>query len=262
MSKIKGENVIIKENVFLGKNVILEDDVYIDSGAIIRDNVHVGKGSYIGSQCILGEHLGDFFEDREEKEHPLLIGERSVVRSGTIIYGNTTIGKCFQTGHRATIREGCIIGDHVRIGTLTDIQHSCKIGNYVSMHSNVFLGEETVIDDFVWIFPNVTITNDPLPPSNVILGVHVQEYAVLAAKALILPGVSVGKNSLIGAGAVVTKDVADERIMIGNPAKDYGCIRNLKNKTNGESAYPWPRYFDRGMPWKDIGYEKWMEENT
>ena len=257
---IKGNGIVVKENVSIGKAVILEDDVYIDSGAIIRDHVHIKRGTYIGSQCILGEYTGDFFSDRKARSHPLVIGEESVIRSGTIIYGDSTIGSNFQTGHRATIREKNQIGHHVRIGTLSDIQHSCQIGNYVNLHSNVFLGEETEIEDYVWLFPGVTVTNDPTPPSNTIQGVKIQSYASIAARALLLPGVTIGSHSLVGAGAVVTKNVPEKAVVVGNPAKKVADIDEIKSRDTKNSTYPWPLHFSRGMPWETVGFEEWLKE--
>lgn len=249
----------IKEGVIIGDNVIIEDDVYIDYGTIIRDNVHIKKGTFVGARCILGEYLVDFFEDYKNKSHQLVIGENSVVRSETIIYGDTTIGDHFQTGHRVTIREGSHIGNHVRVGTLSDIQGYCEIGDYVNMHSNVHIGQKSVIKNYVWIFPYVILTNDPTPPSNVMKGVTVNEFAVIATSTTVLPGVVIGKDVLIGAGAVVTKDAAEGKVYVGNPAKEICEIEKIKDKETGEAVYPWRYSFDRGMPWANIGYDKWFE---
>ena len=249
----RGKNVTICEHAVVGEQVVLEDDVYVDAGAIIKDYVHIKKGSYIGNGCIIGEYLGDFFRDfKNDNPHPLVIGEKSVIRSGTILYGGSTIGDCFQTGHQAVVRENCTLGHHVRVGTMTDIQHSCRIGNYVRMHRQVFLGEETVREDFVWLFPGVTITNDPTPPSNVLKPVTVKQYAVVSARAVLLPGITIGENSLVGAGCIVTKDVPEEKLVLGTPGKVVADVRDIINKETGEAAYPWKEHFDRGMPWKGI----------
>lgn len=259
---IKGKNVIVKNNVILGKNVILEDNVYVDSNTIIRDYVHVRKNTYIGSNCILGEYTGDFFEDHIQRENWLNIGESAIIRSGTIIYSGCNIGDYFQTGHRVTIRENTDIGNYTRVGTLTDIQFECRIGNYVSLHSNVFLGEKTEIDDFVWLFPGVTVTNDPTPPSMTLKPVKVNKYASIAAKSIILPGVIIGESALVGAGSIVTKDVKENTVVLGNPAKEKGSIFEIKDKESNQPCYPWQEHFDRGMPWKEIGYKRWKEENS
>ncbi|MBZ9634151.1 N-acetyltransferase [Clostridium sp. FP1] len=255
---IISDSATIKDNVIIGDNVIIEDNCYIDYGVILRDNIHIKKGSYIGARCILGEYLMDFYSDRINKVHPLVIGENALIRSETIVYGDTTIGNNFQTGHRVTIRERLLIGDNVRIGTLSDIQEDCSIGNYVSLHSNVFVGEKSVIKDYVWIFPHVILTNDPTPPSQTLLGVTVESYAVIAAGSIILPGINIGEDSLVGAGSVVGKNVEKETLVVGNSVKRTFPIQDVKNKQTGEQTYPWKYTFSRGMPWDKLGYEQWL----
>lgn len=245
--------------MIIGENVILEDDVYLDFGVIIRDNVHIKRGTFIGARSIIGEYVADFFKDPVNVIHPLVIGENSLIRSEAIIYGGSTIGDYFQTGHRVIIRENSVIGDHVRVGTLTDIQGDCEIGNYVSIHSKVFIGEKTIIKDFVWIFPHVILTNDPTPPSKTLLGIILEEFSVVSAGAIILPGVTIKKDGLVAAGAVVSKDVGEKKIVLGNPAKEVGDITRIKNRENGEQVYPWRYWFSRGMPWEEIGYENWVK---
>ena len=252
-----GKNITIKANAQIGENVILEDGVYIDYNAVIRNNVHIKKNTYIGCNCIIGEYTRDFFEKGMSSNHLTIIGENSIIRSGTIIYADCTIDSCFQTGHRATIRENTVIGQNVRIGTSTDVQFECTIQNNVSVHSNVFIGEKTRIEDYVWIFPGVTITNEPMPPSKILRPVTIKSFASIAARAVLLPGIVVGQNALVGAGAVVTSDVNDEEVVVGNPAKKIKKVSEIKDKVTGERHYPWPLYFDRGMPWEDMGYLEW-----
>lgn len=258
MNKI-AQTAKLCEGVVLGDNIVIEDDVYLDYGVIVRDNVWVKKGSRIGARCILGEYLADFYEDCENKTHPLVIGENALIRSETIIYGDTIIGHDFQTGHRVTVREKTEIGHHVRVGTLSDIQGHCKVGNYVNMHSNVHVGHESKIGDYVWIFPYVVLTNDPTPPSEQLAGVTLEPFCVICTGSLLLPGVRVGEDALVGAGSVVTRDVEPQMIAVGNPAKAMGPITKIHNKFTQEQVYPWRYTFDRGMPWKDIGYQAWQE---
>lgn len=260
MNCIKGNNVTIKEGVLIGENVILEDDVYIDSYTIIRDNVTIKKGTYVGSQCILGEYLADFFVNKANNVHPLIIGEDSVIRSGTVIYGDTTIGNHFQTGHKVTIRENTKIGDYVSAGTLSDIQGDCEIGNYVRMHSNVHIGMKARIEDYVWVFPYCCLTNDPTPPSTVLQGVWLKSFAVVATGSIILPGITVEGDTLIAAGSIVTKDVTEGGVFAGNPAKRIADITAIKNKVTGENVYPWRYTFKRGMPWQESDYDTWYQQ--
>lgn len=266
---IIGNNVCIQDNVSVGAGTKIQDgaiisagskigeNVYIDFSVIIRENVKLGDNAFVGARCILGEYLVDFIDARDTQKHKTIIGDNAVIRSETIIYGDNVIGDNFQTGHRVTIREKAVIGRNVRIGTLSDIQGDCQIGNYVNMHSNVHIGMKSVIKDYVWIFPYVVLTNDPNPPSTQLLGVTVEEFAIIATGAVILPGKVIGKDSLVGAGAIVNKDVAEGKVVVGNPIKEIGDTANVKNKTTGEAVYPWRYHFDRGMPWKDMGYDEW-----
>ena len=121
------------------------------------------------------------------------------------------------------------------------------------------MGEKSVIKDYVWIFPHVILTNDPTPPSKTLLGVTVEDYAAIAAGSIILPGVNIGQDSLVGAGSVVSKNVEKETLTVGNPAKKISPIQDIKNKQTGEQVYPWRYTFSRGMPWDKMGYEKWLK---
>lgn len=254
-----GNNVTIKEGTIIGENVIIEDNVYLDYGCIIRDNVTIKKNSTIGARSILGEYLMDFYDAHTNKNHPLVIGENALIRSETIIYGDTQIGDNFQCGHRVTIREKSHIGNNVRIGTLSDLQGDCKIGNYVNMHSNVHIGQKSVIKDYVWIFPYVVLTNDPTPPSDKLLGVTIESFAIISTGSIVLPGIHIDEDTLIGAGCIVTKDVKKGKVVVGNPGKEICDITKIKNNFTGEQVYPWRYSFDRGMPWKKETVDNWMK---
>lgn len=267
-SAIIGEHVVIGNNVTIGHNCIVEDNVtigdntYIDSNTIIRSYVSIGKHSFIGSNCILGEYWMDFCIDQKMHIHPLGIGDNALIRSGSIIYAGSNIGKNFQTGHRVTIREKSKIGDYVSIGTLSDIQGNCTIGNYVRLHSNVHIGQLSVIDDFVWIFPYVVLTNDPTPPSEKFVGVHVRSFAIIATGALILPGKEISQDSLIAAGAIVTKDVPMYAVVAGNPGKVISDVHKVRNKLTGEAVYPWRDHFKKYMPWEETDFSTWYRSLT
>ena len=103
------------------------------------------------------------------------------------------------------------------------------------------------MESFIWLFPYVVFTNDPTPPSVELSGSYVCSFAVIASVAVILTGKRVGQDSLIGAGSVVTRDVAPYTLVSGNPAKKISDIRQM-NKIAGKAVYPWRDSFDKGMP--------------
>ncbi len=257
-----GKNVVIRDNVIVEDDVIIGDNCYLDYACILRKGVILGEGSYVGPYCILGEFQMDFHNNRSEQPtHTLTIGKNALIRSHTVIYGGSTFGDNMQTGHSVTVREKTIAGANLRLGTLTDIQGDCELGNYVNMHSNVHIGKHTKIGDNVWIFPYTVFTNDPIPPSEIQQGCVVNDYSVVATGTIVLPGLTLGKNSFVSAGAVVTKDIPDKMFAVGCPAKIKGEASQIKNPETGEPAYPWPPRFDRYMPWNGIGFDAWEKEN-
>ena len=116
---------------------------------------------------------------------------------------------------------------------------------------------KSVIKNYVWLFPYVVLTNDPTPPSNNLVGVTVEEFSVISTGAIILPGKTIGAEALVGAGAVVTRNVEPRSIALGNPARNFGNVERIKNPITDKRVYPWKYTFDRGMPWEGEGYEKW-----
>lgn len=257
----KGKHVTIMDNCIIGDNVVLGDNVYIDHNCIIRDNVTIGSNTTIGANCIIGEYLLDWFENHNSFFHPLSIGEFSIIRSGSIIYGDSCFGSHFQCGHQVTIREKTRIGSHCSIGTLSDIQGDCELGDYVRCHSNVHIGMKSKIGNYVWIYPYTVLTNDPTPPSTTLSGVIIDDFAVIATGSILMPGVHIHSDSLVAAGAVVTKNVLSGQVVGGTPAKVISSIDKIRNHETGESVYPWRYSFDRNMPWENIGYDQWNRKD-
>lgn len=238
---------IISPKAQIGDNVTIGDFVKI------HDNVILGDNCIIEDYCELGVENGLC------SGAPLIIGANAHIRSKTILYADTLIGDHFVTGHHATIREKCQIGRNVQIGTLGDVQNECIIGDYVKMQSNAYIAHKSQIGNYVWIFPHVVLTNDPHPPSNTLQGCIIDDFAAIGAMSVLLPGIKIGKDSLVAAHSTVTKDVDDERIVIGSPAKDAGHVSRIKLTDNPEKpAYPWRKHFHRGYAAEDV--EKWMNE--
>jgi acetyltransferase-like isoleucine patch superfamily enzyme len=114
------------------------------------------------------------------------------------------------------------------------------------------LSERNIIEDYVWIFPFVVLTNVKHPPVSEFLVTRIKEHSLIFASAIILPGVTIGENAIIGAGALVTKDVPKERLVVGNPGKDIKSVRDIKDE-NGKFVYPWKDNLNeyRGYPWQN-----------
>jgi acyl-[acyl carrier protein]--UDP-N-acetylglucosamine O-acyltransferase len=221
----------------------IASNVEIGPYTIIHANVHIGAGTVIGSHCELGvaTRLGD--------GSPLVIEDGATIRSHSVFYESSAFGAGLVTGHRVTVRELTKAGKNLQIGTLGDIQGHCEIGNYVRFHSNVHVCHTAVIEDFVWIFPYVVLTNDPSPPSETTVGPTLRRFSAIATMSVILPGVTIGEGALVGAASCVSRDVEAHRIVVGNPARDKGPTSDIKLRDgSGLAAYPWNKRFRRGYP--------------
>ena len=246
----------IHPTAIVSNKALLGASVTIGAHCIVYDHVEIGDEAIIGPHSILGEPVAAYYHGKLENA-VLKIGKGTLLRSGAIVYAGSRIGDAVEFGHRVTIRERTEIGDHSRVGTLSDIQGYCTIGPYSRLHSNVHIGQKSEIGNFVWIFPYVVLTNDPQPPSSILQGVVVEDFAVIATQAVIMAGVRIGHDSLVGAAALVNKDVEAESVVVGVPAKKLASVRDIKSVATGESVYPWREHFERGMPWEGMGYEIW-----
>ena len=199
----------------------------IAATAIIHPNVVLSEDVVVEDFCIIGLPF------KGMKNIQTIIGSGSIIRAGTYIYAGNQIGKNFQTGNKANIRELNQIGDDVSIGTHSVIEHNIAIGNNVRIHSQVFVPEYSTLENDCWIGPNVVLTNARYPKhlsvKDELKGPLIGNNAKIGANATILPGVIIGKNSLIGAGCVVTKHVAPDTIVVGKPAKPLRKIDYINN---------------------------------
>ncbi|HZF00395.1 MAG TPA: acyltransferase [Methylomirabilota bacterium] len=141
--------------------------------------------------------------------------------------------------HNFTNLYGCEIGDDVKIGTFVEIQKGAKIGNRCKISSHTFICEGVVLEDEVFVGHHVVFTNDRYPrATNENGGLQtesdwhcvptlVRRGASIGSGAVLICGITVGKNAMIGAGSIVTKNVPPDTIVAGNPARIVKSL--LKN---------------------------------
>lgn len=238
---------VVSPEAKIGENVSVGPFTIVHANVVIGDNTKIDSHCEIGYPSALADGM------------PLVIGANSLIRSHSILYEGSTFGERLTTGHRVTIREKTIAGINFQVGTLGDIQGSCKIGDYVRFHSNVHIGQKSTVGNYVWIFPYVVLTNDPHPPSDVSMGATVEDFAAVATMSVVLPGVTVGKGALVAAHSSVARDVAPDTVVGGAPAKYLCDTSKIKLKTDPDtSAYPWRKHFHRGYP--EAVVAEWLKE--
>lgn len=206
---------------------------------ILYKNVVLGRNSVIQSGAIIGIPP----HGKKDGELKTVIGDNANIRSGTVIYAGVLIGDDFQTGHNVVIREDNIIGNNFNVWSNTVISPRNTIGNNVKIHCNCFV-EHSILEEGVFLGPHVVITDDlhPVCPKwkDCVGGAIIGKNASIGGNVTILPGMKIGDNSLIGAGSVVTKNVCNESVAVGNPARTIKKISELKCvKNHFKEVYEW-----------------------
>jgi len=186
---------IVSKLAKIGKNVSIGPFCIIENAVVIEDDVIIGPYTHIMANSIIGPHChleGCYIEG-------------AVINAGSRIYRNAHIMMHTVIGDNCLIGGGCFIAD------------GAKIGNRVRMMLNAGIGRNAIIEDDVYIGPNVVFTNSS--PGEELMPIRIGEGAFVGSNVVTTPGVSIGAHSIVGTGSVVTKDVPPSSVVVGNPAR-------------------------------------------
>ena len=189
---------------------------------------------------------------------PLCIGDYAIIRSGTVIYANTTIGQRFQCGHHVVIRAEVTIGDRCVVHHQCTLEGRIRIGDGVKIMAHVYLPSATVIGSMVFIGPGTTFLNDKYPLRHKSLNVKgpiIKDHVTIGGGVTIVGGVTVGENSFVGGGSVLVKDIPPDALAYGVPARCYPLPNHLKKGNLPEIMLP------QTDLWGAQEDESWRQEN-
>lgn len=224
-SKI-GDNVKIGTSQIY-ENVIIEDGVIVHDYVVIYPNTVLKAGVEIFEHCVVGrppKAPGCTSRALNAQYTSAVIGENTILSPGCVVYAGTKIGHNSLLGDNCSIREDCRVGDYCIISRNVSINYNTVIGNYTKIMDNSHITGNAVIEDNVFISVLVATTNDNTMgrekyDEDHVGGPHIKKNTTIGAAANILPNVVIGENCIVGAGAVVTKDVPDNKLVMGMPAR-------------------------------------------
>jgi acetyltransferase-like isoleucine patch superfamily enzyme len=221
-------------------------DVALGPGAVVHTGVTVGPGCAVGAGAVL--HPGTVVGARCVIEDHAVLGKRPRLRPGSsargdagggagglrladdvticvgaVVYGGASIGAGTIVGDQAHVRERTTVGERVVIGRGSTVDFDCVVGARVSIQTLVYLTARSVVEDDVFVGPGVTTTNDDTmgrhPPGSGLTGPVLRRACRIGGGAVLTPGVEIGEEAFVAAGAVVTRDVEPRAVVMGVPAR-------------------------------------------
>lgn len=215
-----GSNVVIKNGVVFGDNVEIGNNVVVYEGSNFGSNIKILDNVVIGKQPVAPfvEH-GVF---KISKMPAIEFGDNIIIGTASIFYAGSKIGSYFYSADRIIVRESAKIGNHVTVGKDSIVEHHVQIGNYTKIQSKALVGEGMIVGDHVFIGPYFNGACDKFMDrieERVFEPPRIKSYARIGAHVVLVAGITVGEDSVVGAGAVVTKDVPDYSVAVGIPAR-------------------------------------------
>jgi acetyltransferase-like isoleucine patch superfamily enzyme len=200
-------------DVRFGANVVVHDGVVIGDGCTILDGAVLGKSPNLARRSSAARTALE----------PLVLGAGVTICTQAIVFGGTTIGAGSIIGDQAYVRERSTIGADTVIGRASGVDNNVTIGDRVRVQSQGYLTAYSVIEDDVFFGPCAMTTNDDHmgrhPKGVALQGATLRRACRIGGGAVLLPGVEIGEEAFVAAGAVVTSDVAARKVVMGVPAR-------------------------------------------
>jgi len=209
-----GDGVRVGADVTFGANVVVHDDTVIGDGCFIQDNTVLGKVPSLSPASTA----------KRGELPPLRLGAGTVVCTGAVVYRGAESGPRCIIGDLASVRERCRLGERVVIGRGTCVENDTSIGDFTKIQSNAYITAYMEIADHVFIAPCVQTTNDNFMGRTerrhgLIKGPTIRRGARVGGGVVLCPGIEIGEEAFIAAGAVVTRDVPAKKVVMGVPAR-------------------------------------------
>ena len=216
-----GSFCVIGDNVYIGDGCVIGNNVVIHRDTIIGDNVRIDDGSVIGK---LPMRAANTAVTKDESLPPCTIDKNCIIGTNVVIYRGSKIGEKVLVADLSTVRENVSIGKATIVGRGVAIENKCIIGKYVKLETNVYITAYSEIEDRVFVAPCVATSNDNFVGRTEerfkhFKGVTIKKGARVGVNATILPGKTIAEDSLVAAGALVTKDTPPKKIVFGAPAR-------------------------------------------
>jgi acetyltransferase-like isoleucine patch superfamily enzyme len=192
----------------------------VHPGTVLGDGVKVLEHAVVGKQPSLSPRS----TTKREELPPAEIGDGTIVSTGAVVFAGAKVGARVILGDQSCVRERVVVGDDVVIGRGSLVENDTTIGAMTKIQAGAYITAYTTLEEHVFIAPCVVTTNDDFMGRTerrheLIKGPTIRRGARVGGGAILLPGVEIGEEAFVGAGAVVTKAVEARMLVVGNPAR-------------------------------------------
>ena len=189
-------------------------------GTVLGEGVKVLEGAVVGKQPTLSPRS----TAKREPLSPTTIGDGTIVSTGAIVFAGSQIGARVILGDQSCVRERVAIGDDVVLGRGSYVENDTTIGAMTKIQADAYITAYSLLEENVFIAPCVVTTNDNFmgrteARHDLVQGPTIRRGARIGGGAILCPGIEIGEEAFVGAGAVVTKDVPPRVVVVGNPAR-------------------------------------------
>jgi acetyltransferase-like isoleucine patch superfamily enzyme len=198
----------------------------VHPSAIVYPGTMLGEGVRVLENAVVGKQptLSPRSTAKREDLAPSVLGAGTIVSTGAVVFAGSTIGARVIIGDQSCVRERVAIGDDVVVGRGALIENDTTVGALTKIQANAYITAYSTLEDNVFIAPCVVTTNDNFMGRTerrheLVKGPTIRRGARVGGGAILCPGIDVGEEAFVGAGAVVTKDVPPRVIVVGNPAR-------------------------------------------
>ncbi len=209
----------------LSRAATVGDGVVFGAHVTVHGATVLGEGCRIQDGAVLGKPpaLGPSSTAPRDNSAPLVVEADATVCAGAVILAGARIGERAIVGDQAFVRERAIVGVETVVGRGATVDNDVELGARVRLQTNVYLTAYSVVEDDVFVGPGATTTNDDAmarhPPEEPLRGATLRRACRIGAASVLLPGVEVGEEAFVAAGAVVTRDVPPRAVVVGVPAR-------------------------------------------
>jgi acetyltransferase-like isoleucine patch superfamily enzyme len=198
----------------------IHETAIVYEGTVFGDGVKVLEHAVVGKQPTLSPRS----TAKREPLPPTVIGAGTVISTGAILFAGTTIGERVILGDQSCVRERVVIGDDVVVGRGSLVENDTSIGAMTKIQADAYITAYSTLEEHVFIAPCVVTTNDNWMGRTEkrfgnIKGPTIRRGARVGGGAILCPGIEIGEDAFVGAGAVVTKDVPPRVVVVGSPAR-------------------------------------------